>query len=232
MDQTGFDLVCKLPNTGIEAFGCLQNFIYTGQVYGIKSGDSIPDFSVLFRAWKLAKTLKMAHLQTNLLDCMAVRRYHMRCIPSITNIKEVGETLKRDVLFALSLLNGWQSIVCAAVSPPISTLMHLVRDGYEVTAFAKLLPKEILSELCMFMARLPANLTPSRAKVRLPKKRERNHSLDDDAYEPGTSSEEERAPMRRGCVGAVNRDLDFCRCLIDRILSRPGFWARFAKPFK
>lgn len=90
MDQTGFDLVCKLPNTGIEAFGCLQNFIYTGQVYGIKSGDSIPDFSVLFRAWKLAKTLKMARLQTNLLDCMAVRRYHMRRIPSITNIKEVG----------------------------------------------------------------------------------------------------------------------------------------------
>jgi hypothetical protein len=40
----------------------------------------------------------------------------------------------------------------------------------------------------------------------------------------------ERAPKRRGCVGAVNRD-HFCRGLIDRMLS-PGFWARFAGPFK
>jgi hypothetical protein len=62
LDENGLELVCKLPDTDVKAFGCLQSFIYTGQVYRMKSGDSIPDISVLFRAWKLAKTLKMAYL--------------------------------------------------------------------------------------------------------------------------------------------------------------------------
>jgi len=87
--------------------------------------------------------------------------------------------------------------------------MHLVRDGREAAKFPRLLPKEILSELCIVMASPPADPTPRQAEVRRSKKRERNRSLDDDAYKPGTTSEEERAPRRRSCVGAVNRDLDF-----------------------
>jgi hypothetical protein len=111
------------------------------------------------------------------------------------------------------------------------TLIHSVGDGHEDTKFAEHLRKEILSELCMVMARSSVNPTPNRAKVRPPKKRERNHGLNDDAYEPDISSSEERAPKRRGCVGAVNRDLNFCRDLIHRMLSH-GYWARFVGPFK
>jgi hypothetical protein len=142
-------------------------------------------------------------------------------------------TLKRDVRFASGSWIGWQSTVCAPITPLVSTLIHLVRGGREAANLPKLLPKEILSELCIVMASPPANPTPRQAEVRRSKKRERNRSLDDDAYEHGTSEKEERAPKRRSCVGAVNRDLDFCRGLIDRILSPgPGFWARFVKPFK
>ena len=102
------------------------------------------------------------------------------------------------------------------------------RDSLEATKLAKLLPKDILSELYMFIARLPANPTPSRAKVRPPKKRERDAGFDDDVYETSIYSVE-RAPKRRGYVG--DGELDICRDLIGRMLS-PGFWARFARPFK
>jgi hypothetical protein len=45
-NKNRLELVCKLPHTDVEAFGYLQDFIYTGKVCRMKS---IPDFSVLSR---------------------------------------------------------------------------------------------------------------------------------------------------------------------------------------
>ena len=104
IDQNGLELAYKLPDTDVEAFGCLQNFIYTGQVYGMKSGDSIPDFSVLLRAWRLAKKLKMARLQTNLLDCMVVRR-QTGCMPSVQNITDAWGNTEEGCSLRIKLID-------------------------------------------------------------------------------------------------------------------------------
>jgi hypothetical protein len=104
MDKNGLELVCKLPDTDAKVFGYLQNFIYTGQVYSIKSQDSIPDFSVLIRVWKLAKKLKMAHLQMDLLNCIIMCQTGR--MPNVENIKEVWADTKEGCPLRIRLV-GW-----------------------------------------------------------------------------------------------------------------------------
>ena len=117
MDVDGLELLYKLPDTDVEAFGCFQNFIYTAQV-SLKSGDTIPDFSVLFRLWKLAREFQMTRLQTDILDCMVMRRQLTGYIPSVEHIKLAWEDTEEGCALRIKLIDWMAEYSMCSVSPP------------------------------------------------------------------------------------------------------------------
>lgn len=115
MEQSRLGLVSKLPDTDVEAFGCLQTFIYTGEVHNMRRFG----FSILLRVWKLAKKLMMAHLQTNLVNYMTV------CvIPSLYDIKEAWGCTETGCPLRVKLI-GW--IVEYSMSCGFSSCIHANR---------------------------------------------------------------------------------------------------------
>jgi hypothetical protein len=76
------EYIVKLPDTDVHAFGCFQNFIYTGDVYDKRGGKVAPDYPVLMGVWKLATRLMMPSLRVGVLDAMAERRKQTGFIPS------------------------------------------------------------------------------------------------------------------------------------------------------
>ena len=68
----------KLPDTEPAAFGCLQNYLFTGKVY---TGLDAPDYSILLGVWKLATELSMPDVRIAVLNAMSDRRLQTNCIP-------------------------------------------------------------------------------------------------------------------------------------------------------
>lgn len=59
----------RLPDTSVAAFGCLQNFLYTGEVYDKHHfGESVPDYAILVAVWKLATKLMVTPLHLAVLS--------------------------------------------------------------------------------------------------------------------------------------------------------------------
>jgi hypothetical protein len=82
------ELIVQLPNSSVETFGCVQNFIYTGNIYDTKAGVDIPDYPLLMDIWKLASELKIAPLRTSVLAVMAERRQLTQSIPGTDLLKQ------------------------------------------------------------------------------------------------------------------------------------------------
>lgn len=63
------EYVVKLPDTDDYAFGCFQNFLYTGDVYDKQScGQLAPDYPILMGVWNLATKLLMPSLRVAVLS--------------------------------------------------------------------------------------------------------------------------------------------------------------------
>jgi hypothetical protein len=86
--ENKIELLVKLPNTEVATFGCVQNFIYTGNVYDSAGGVMVPEYTLLMEIWKLATELKMAPLRSAVLDVMAERRQLTNAIPGIELLKQ------------------------------------------------------------------------------------------------------------------------------------------------
>ena len=210
--QDNLEPVYLIEDTDVEAFGCFQSFMFTGEVSGINNSD---DFSVLLRAWKLAKMFEMVHFQTYLLHYITANRHQ---IFSTQNMKDIWEITKVGCPLRMALMDWMVDRGMCYGSLFTSKLISLVREDANL---ANLLPQEILSELlCLAVARPPTNPAPSRNKGQQLKKRKRNS----DVCKAGPQVE---APKCSDDTGTVVRDLEFCRSLINRMLSKRGFWPRF-----
>jgi hypothetical protein len=82
------ELIVHLPNSTVETFGCLQNFIFTNNLYDASGGVEIPDYPLLMDIWKLATELKMAPLRDSVLAVMAERRQLTQSIPGTDLLKQ------------------------------------------------------------------------------------------------------------------------------------------------
>jgi hypothetical protein len=100
------ELIVHLPNSTVETFGCLQNFIYTGDLYDSKAGVEIPDYPLLMDIWKLATELKMAPLRTSVLAVMAERRRLTQSIPGTDLLKQAWKETEEGSGLRKMLI-GW-----------------------------------------------------------------------------------------------------------------------------
>lgn len=249
----------RLPETPVDAFGCFQNFLYTGKVYSRRDEAELPEYSLLLKVWKLAVSLKMSNLRVAVLDAMAERRQNDNKIPDTPlliqawQITEEGSGLRH-------MLIGWAA-------------EHMRTSPSARNEFVKSLPHEILSELVITMSELPDTpaITPQNAAT-IPKRISDIVDLDDvaqprSAKRPRLSGKEagsplnlqHRTPKKMGrppkirnsgpspllnnalnnnpaatesTVSTKEKDLLFCKSLITRMLTGPGFWTRFVKPFR
>ncbi|KAH6666298.1 Bromodomain-containing protein, partial [Halenospora varia] len=250
----------KLPDTDAETFGCFQNFIYTGNVYDRRSGREIPDYPLLMGVWKLGTELKMAPLRTAVLNVMAERRQLTSAIPGTALLKqawietEEGSELRKLFIgwaaehmrsspeirntFAKSLPQEILSelvIVMSDLPPPTTPAYN--------TPYGPPAPKHALSSN-------PLDNEQGRPAIKRARHSEAailNRSADD-AFEikptikkPARKSEPagQKVKKQKGSRSAngpivmdPDREFAYCRDLIGRMLSGPGFWTRLVGPFR
>ncbi|EHK97297.1 putative Ankyrin repeat, bromo and BTB domain-containing protein [Glarea lozoyensis 74030] len=256
--------IVNLPNSTVETFGCVQNFIYTGNLYDAKAGVNIPDYPLLMEIWKLATELKMAPLRSAVLAVMAERRQLTQSIPGTDLLKQAWKETEEG--------SGLRKML-------IEWAAEHMRGSPDVrNTFAKSLPQEILSELVIVMSDLPNTPTIVPRAINKhylnnqneaeyespyaqpPQKRPRKSEAatapnGDDTFEvkhtvkkPSRKSEPvTRKPAKfhgrttnnsasssapAQFANDSDRDLAFCRDLITRMLSGPGFWTRLVGHFK
>ncbi|KAH8659317.1 hypothetical protein BGZ60DRAFT_531224 [Tricladium varicosporioides] len=250
----------KLPDTDAETFGCFQNFLYTGSVYDRNSGREIPDYPLLMGVWKLGTELKMAPLRTAVLNVMAERRQLTSAIPGTALLKqawletEEGSELRKLFIgwaaehmrsspdirntFAKSLPQEILSELVIVMSdlPPPSTPAY--NTPYAPPAAKHGLPNNTL------------DAEQGRPVIKRARHSEATlvNRAADDAFEikpiikkPARKSEpaSQKAKNRKGSrsvngpiVMDPDRELAYCRDLIGRMLSGPGFWTRLVGPFR
>ena len=61
--------IIKLPTTTVEAFGCLQNFLFTGKIYDKELAQVMPEYSLLLDVWKLATQVQIPPLRVAVSEC-------------------------------------------------------------------------------------------------------------------------------------------------------------------
>jgi hypothetical protein len=99
-------MLVKLPHTTQAAFGCFQNFIYTGKVYDRELGQGIPDYHLLLDVWKLATELQMPPLRVAVMNAMADRRMATSMIPGAPLLIQAWKETEEGSGLRLMLI-GW-----------------------------------------------------------------------------------------------------------------------------
>ena len=130
-------MLVKLPDTPIEAFAFVQNFLYTGEVF--PDAQTVPSYDVLVDVWKLGHVLRIEGLCDRTLDAMSEVRRITDTIPATPLLVQVwkdtpeGSTIRK-------LLLTWAA--------------EYMRSSESRAEFAKSLPQEVLSELVVAMSSL------------------------------------------------------------------------------
>ncbi|KAG9236169.1 Bromodomain-containing protein [Amylocarpus encephaloides] len=253
--------IVRLPDTDIEVFGCFQNFIYTGDVYDKQGGREVPSYPILMGVWKLAAELRMAPLRASILDVMAERRQQTGSIPGTSLMKQAWkETTEGSGL--RKMLTGWAAehmraspdarndFAKALPQEILSELVIVMSDLPAADAPANA-PR---SPNTTRFAHIPPNggsssyQSPYAAQVpKRPRKSENGAMIlnGDEAYDvkPAIKKARKSEPIPRkpkprmtnnsvAIYTDPDRDLAYCRDLISRMLSGPGFWTRLVGPFK
>lgn len=104
--QNSLEHIVKLPHTSQAAFGCFQNFIYTGKVYDREQGQDIPEYHLLLDVWKLATKLQMPPLRVAVLNAMSDRRIATSMIPSTNMLIQAWRETEDGSGLRLMLI-GW-----------------------------------------------------------------------------------------------------------------------------
>ncbi|KAG9241846.1 hypothetical protein BJ878DRAFT_206230 [Calycina marina] len=246
------EYIVRLPKTDPAAFGCLQNYLFTGRVY---ADASAPDYSTLLGVWKLATELRMHDAQVAVLDAMADRRLQTSCIPGRELLVQVWEQTGENSGLRL-MLTSWAAEHMRSL-PPI--------PACERNEFARKLPNEILQDLVVIMSELPEfpahgasfQRAPNQAKHILhntevanrPIKRAR---IPDSNPAPSVEIEKKlikkashkAEPVRRKSIPVAqgppskpshwtdSTDIEYCKDLINRMIRGPGYWTRLVGPFR
>ncbi|PBP17104.1 ankyrin repeat-containing protein [Diplocarpon rosae] len=248
--------VVKLPDTSPDVFGCFMNFVYTGKVYDKARGKEIPDYPLLMGVWKLATKLRMAPLRVAVLDCMSERRRETSLIPGtpllIQAWKETDEgSGLRHMLIEWSaehMRTSPEARQAFAKSLPQEILSELVIVMSELPTTPVFIPQDPRQQHVL-------QASPS-AEVDLDRPRpstKRSRKTDVDIGAAATDNLNEIKPvvkkqarrsepvrrkskMHASAVEAVplsaEKELEFCRGLINRMILGPGYWTRLVKAFK
>ncbi|KAF4635925.1 hypothetical protein G7Y89_g2172 [Cudoniella acicularis] len=249
----------KLPDTDIETFGCFQNFIYTSYMYDKRGGREIPDYPLLMGVWKLATQLKMAPLRASVLDVMAERRQTTNAIPGTALLKQAWKETEEGSGLRKMLI-GWAAEHMRsspdirntfAKSLPQEILSELVIVMSELPATPAYIPQALKHPL----PNNPVEIDFEQARPVSKRARKSDagimNSAPDDAFEvkpvikkPARKSEpggrKVKGRVASGRAGLSNapividpeKDMVYCRDLIHRMLSGPGFWTRLVGPFR
>jgi hypothetical protein len=103
-DQSSIEHIVKLPDTTIDAFGCFQNFLYSGKVYN--AGEDVPEYYQLLEVWKLASKMQMPPLRVAVLNAMADRRMATSMIPGTRLLIQAWKETEEGSGLRLMLI-GW-----------------------------------------------------------------------------------------------------------------------------
>lgn len=245
------EMVVRLPEYDVETFGCFQNFIYTGQVYDKAAGRVIPEYPTLMNIWKLATHLKMAPLRVAVLDAMAERRQLTSCIPGTPLLIDAWKQTEEGSGLRIMLIRWAAEHMRAspesrndfAKSLPqeiLSELVIVMSDLPAVPAYGDPVPQVHFA---------PAQLGHVPEPPRPSNKRSRKSDIGpfpgpDDAFEvkPVKKQARKSEPSRRTTNNSratqevplltPEKDLDYCRGMIHRMVSGPGYWTRLVSNFK
>jgi len=250
--------IVKLADTDVDIFGCFQNFIYTGDLYDRRGGRSIPDYPLLLGVWKLATKLKMAPLRVAVLNVMAERRQQTSCIPGTPLLIQAWKETEEGSGLRLMLI-GWaaehmrsspQIRSDFAKSLPHEILSELVIVMSDLPATPNLTPqstKRVAYSQTMDAPQL-SSAAPKRSRksdvgvsngggeelveIKPPVKRPPRRSTPSRRSGHRTSNTGPWSVVENAVPSSADKDLLFCRDLITRMLSGPGYWTRLVGPFK
>jgi len=105
-NQASIEHIVKLPDTTIDAFGCFQNFLYSGKVYNKEAGEEVPEYFQLLEVWKLASKMQMPPLRVAVLNAMADRRLATSMIPGTRLLIQAWKETEDGSGLRLMLI-GW-----------------------------------------------------------------------------------------------------------------------------
>ncbi|KAE8450492.1 hypothetical protein EG329_006222 [Mollisiaceae sp. DMI_Dod_QoI] len=247
------EFIIKLPDYDVETFGCFQNFIYTGQVYDKAGGKVIPDYPLLLNVWKLATYLKMAALRVAVLDVMAERRQLTSCIPGTPLLIQAWKETEDGSGLRIMLVrwaaehmratpeirNGFARSLPQEI---LSELVIVMSDLPAAPALGHQAPqRQLLGAQPVHDLEVPrpTNKRPRKSEVV-------NHPGPDDAFEvkPIVKKPARRTEPNRRITGnsrasaqevvpmTPEKELEYCRGLIGRMVSGPGYWTRLVAHFK
>lgn len=131
------EFLVKLPDTPIEAFAFVQNFMYTGEVF--PNAQTVPSYEILVDVWKLGHILNIEGLCDRTLEAMSEVRRLTDTIPSTPLLVQVWKDTPEGSSIR-KLLLMWAA--------------EYMRSSESRAEFAKSLPQEVLSELVVAMSSL------------------------------------------------------------------------------
>ncbi|KUJ10383.1 Bromodomain-containing protein [Mollisia scopiformis] len=252
------ELIVRLPGTDVDTFGCFQNFIYTGHVYDKAGGKAIPEYPLLMNIWKLATHLRMAALRVAVLDAMAERRQLTSYIPGppllIQAWKETEEGSGLRIMLirwtAEHMRTSPEARTSFAKSLPQEILYELVLTLSDLSAGPIPATQHHHHpqhpQLLLPAAQPVHDLEPPRPSTKRSRKTDVGpHPGPDDAFDikPIKKQARRSEPARRNTNNSRSaavepapltpeKELAFCRDLITRMVSGPGFWTRLVAHFK
>ncbi|CAL3969981.1 unnamed protein product [Diplocarpon coronariae] len=248
--------VVKLPDTTPDVFGCFMNFVYTGKVYDKAHGKDIPDYPLLIGVWKLATKLRMAPLRVAVLDCMSERRQETSLIPGTPLLIQAWKETD-DGSGLRHMLIGWsaehmrtspEARQAFAKSLPQEILSELVIVMSDLPATPVFTPQGLRQQHVMPpMLQAETDLDPPRPSTKRGRKTDVSigPAGTDDPHEvkPFVKKQARRSEpvrckskMQASALEATplsaEKDLEFCRGMIDRMILGPGYWTRLVKAFR
>lgn len=128
--------IVKLPDTPVEVFAYIQNFLYTGTIF--PNDVDLPTYEVLVGVWKLGHDLGIDGLCSQTLEAMMEVRQATQSIPAPPLLVRVWKDTPEGSSIRKLLLE-WAA--------------EYVRSSESNAEFAKSLPQEVLSELVLAMSR-------------------------------------------------------------------------------
>ncbi|OTB03753.1 hypothetical protein M426DRAFT_23482 [Hypoxylon sp. CI-4A] len=249
--------IVKIPNATPEAFGFVQNFLYTGRLFtGV---ESLPGYEVLINTWKLGHEFGIEGLCEEALEAMSECRRATQHIPATPLLVQAWKDAPEGSSIR-TLLLAWAA--------------EYIRSSESRQEFTKSLPQEVLSELVIAMSHLNSSpviqVNPVSSPVGQTQRKnvhyleaeeseeEANHKVQKHRHSdvmpvrpaPAERKSVPKKPASRASLPApkiktkrsshnhdehhysTDQKLNFCADLLSRMLSGPGFWTRLVGPFR